>query len=119
MVPAPPPPAPSSNLERAFDDAMMQIYLVAKSHAGYAATRFLQMLGEHGGVETARRLLPHMSEGLTQLWQRNRLDLTVEFLILQPRCTTCSPTRSAMSPVVASSNVARKCRRTPSLSSCE
>ena len=64
---------------------MMQIYLVAKNQAGYTATRFLQMLGDHGGLETARRLLPHMSDGFTELWKRNRLDLTVESLILQPR----------------------------------
>jgi hypothetical protein len=62
---------------------MMQIYLIAKNEAGYHATRFFQMLGEHGGVQTARRLLPHMSDGFTELWQRNRLDLTVESLILQ------------------------------------
>jgi hypothetical protein len=79
------PSGPLSNLERAFDEAMMQIYVVAKNQAGYNATRFLQMLGEHGGVETARRLLPHMSDGFAQLWQRNRLDLTVESLILEPR----------------------------------
>ena len=64
---------------------MMQIYLAAKNQAGYNATRFFQMLGEHRGVETARRLLPHMSDGFTQMWQRNRLDLTVEALILQPQ----------------------------------
>ncbi len=38
-----------------------------------------------GGVETARPLLPQMSDGFTQLWQRNRLDLTLKSLILQPR----------------------------------
>lgn len=85
MAPKTPSPSPSSKLERAFDEAMMQIYLVAKNQAGYNATRFFQMLGDHGGVETARRLLPHMSDGFTQLWQRNRLDLTVESLILRPQ----------------------------------
>jgi hypothetical protein len=87
-LPAAPTPlatARSSELARAFDKAMMQIYLVAKNEVGYNATRFLQMLGDHGGVETARRLLPHMSDGFTHLWQRNRLDLTVESLILQPQ----------------------------------
>ncbi len=43
------------------------------------------MLVEHGGIETARRLLPQMSEGFATLWQRRRLDLTVEHLILEPR----------------------------------
>ncbi|MGD9902620.1 MAG: hypothetical protein AB7U83_04040 [Vicinamibacterales bacterium] len=64
---------------------MMQIYLDAKRDAGYNATRFLQMLNEHGGVQTAHRLIPHMSEGFSELWKRQRLDLTVEALVLQPR----------------------------------
>ncbi len=63
----------------------MKIYIDARNDAGYPATRFFQMLGDHGGVETARRLLPHMSDGFVQLWQRGRLDLTMESLILQPR----------------------------------
>ena len=64
---------------------MMQIYVQATQQAGYTATRFHQMLTEHGGVETARRLLPQMSDGFTELWRRNRLDLTVEALVLQPQ----------------------------------
>ena len=77
-VPAPP------DLVAAFDQAMMQIYVQAKQ-VGYTANRFHQMLTEHGGVETARRLLPQMSDGFTELWRRKRLDLTVEALVLQPR----------------------------------
>ena len=76
---------PSAALADAFDHAMMQIYVQAKQQAGYTATRFHRMLTEHGGVETARRLLPQMSDGFTALWRRNRLDLTVEALVLQPR----------------------------------
>ena len=75
----------SDDLVRDFDHAMMQIYVRAKQQAGYTATRFCQMLDEHGGVETARRLLPQMSDGFTALWQRGRLDLTVEALVLQPK----------------------------------
>ena len=71
-------------LEDAFHDAMLTIYLTAKREAGYNATRFLTMLNEHGGVKTARLLLdaPTASEGYTALWQRKRLDLTVEAVIL-------------------------------------
>lgn len=76
---------PSPDLVDAFDQAMMQIYVQARRQVGYTATRFHQMLTEHGGVETARRLLPHMSDGFTELWRRNRLDLTVEALILEPQ----------------------------------
>ena len=73
-----------SELERAFDAAMMDIYRRALSEAGYKATRFLQMLHEHRGIETARILLhaETVSEGYTSLWERHRLDLTVEAMIL-------------------------------------
>ena len=77
--------AASHDLVRDFDQAMMQIYVQAKQQAGYTATRFHQMLTEHGGVETARRLLPQMSDGFTELWRRNRLDLTVEALVLESK----------------------------------
>jgi hypothetical protein len=70
-------------LERAFDGAMHDIYRRALNEAGYKASIFLRMLDEHRGLETARRLLhaPHVSDGYTALWERKRLDLTVEALI--------------------------------------
>lgn len=63
---------------------MLGIYQRALSEAHYKATRFLSMLSEHGGVETARTLIhsPTVSEGYTALWQRDRLDLTVEAVII-------------------------------------
>jgi hypothetical protein len=51
--------------------------------AKYPATRFLQMVNEYGGVETARILLhaPAVFDGYTALYLKNRLDLTVEAVI--------------------------------------
>lgn len=73
-----------------FDMAMMDIYHRARNEAKYTATRFLQMLHEHRGLETARILLHSstVSDGYTALWERGRLDLTVEALILQPQWVT-------------------------------
>jgi len=73
----------SSNLQRRFDLEMWNIYRRAKFEAKYNATRFLHMLYEHGGLETARILInaSSVSEGYTALWERGRLDLTVEALI--------------------------------------
>ncbi len=70
-------------LEKSFDVAMMDIYRRAKAEAGYNATRYFQMLTEHRGLETARILLhaQAVSEGYTALWERGRLDLTVEALV--------------------------------------
>jgi hypothetical protein len=70
-------------LEREFDEAMLRVYTSARDECGYNATRFLNMLHTHRGVETARRLLPTMSDGYAELWRRGRLDLTVEALILR------------------------------------
>jgi hypothetical protein len=70
-------------LEERFDAAMMDIYRRAKTEAHYNAARFFQMLTEHRGLETARILLhaDAVSDGYTALWERGRLDLTVEALI--------------------------------------
>jgi hypothetical protein len=74
-------------IEKEFDIAMMDIYHRAKYEAGYNATRYLQMLQEHRGFGTAKILLhtPHVSDGFTALWERGRLDLTVEALILKKK----------------------------------
>lgn len=71
-------------LER-FNTQMMNIYHRAKEEANYTASRFFHMVGEHGGFETARILINAntVSEGYTELWERGRLDLTVEALVLE------------------------------------
>lgn len=66
-----------------FDEAMHEVYRRALSEANYKASIFLNMLFDHGGLETARRLLhsQNISDGYTALWERRRLDLTVEAVI--------------------------------------
>ena len=67
-----------------FDEEMMNIYHRALSQTGYKATRFQQMLFEYKGLETARILIHSdtVSDGYTALWERKRLDLTVEATII-------------------------------------
>ncbi len=73
----------SENLIDEFEQAMHNIYHRALSEAGYKASIFQNMLFTHGGLETARRLIlsSKISDGYTALWERKRLDLTVEALI--------------------------------------
>ena len=73
-----------TDLEREFGLLMKSVYDLAKAEAGYNATVFVRMLGERGGVETARYLLrePKVSSGFVALWERKRLDLTVEAQLL-------------------------------------
>jgi hypothetical protein len=61
----------------------LDFYERALSEAHYKATRFMTMLHEHRGLETARLLIHSstVSEGYTALWERKRLDLTVEAVV--------------------------------------
>jgi hypothetical protein len=72
----------------AFDRAMLDLYRRSLAEEGYQATVYLRMLGEYGGLETARRLLRPAgayAAGLTTLWELRRPDLTVEALVRRPR----------------------------------
>lgn len=73
-----------NGLEAEFNEAMLNIYRCAKREAGYNAIRFLQIVTDHGGVQTALILInaPTVSEGYTALWERKRLDLTVEAMVV-------------------------------------
>ena len=72
-------------LEIAFNTSMINIYHQAKSEAKYNAQRFLQMVVDHGGLEAAKMLIhsENVSDGYTALWERGRLDLTVEAMIVE------------------------------------
>lgn len=74
------------NLEDKFHQAMMDLYTRIKAECQYNPTRFLQMLTEYGGVETAKILVssPQPHEGFIKLWELKRPDLTVEFEMLKP-----------------------------------
>ena len=69
-----------------FGKAMLNVYERAKSEADYTASFFLGMISELGPLGTARKLLnaPAVSDGFANLWERGRLDLTVEALVLRP-----------------------------------
>ncbi|WP_370012886.1 DUF262 domain-containing protein [Nocardiopsis sp. LDBS0036] len=69
-----------------FGRAMLSVYERAKTEADYTAAFFLGMLSELGPLGTARKLLnaPAVSDGFANLWERGRLDLTVEALVLRP-----------------------------------
>lgn len=64
---------------------MFNIYRRAKEEAGYTASVFLAMLTDQGGQQTARILInaAKPSDGYTALYERQRLDLTVEAMVLE------------------------------------
>ena len=68
-----------------FHAAMLDIYRVAQRDLAYNATRFLQLVESKSGVEAAKQLLAASpSEGFATLWEKGRLDLSVEAHILKP-----------------------------------
>src|SRR6266446_6344882 len=73
------------DLTKQFDAAMFGIYRRAKLEAGYNATIFLRMLSDKGGLVTAKYLInsPRPSDGYTHLYDRGRLDLTVEAMVVE------------------------------------
>jgi len=74
-------------LEEEFDNGMREVYERAKAECDYVATRYLQMVNEYGGLETAKKLLSSdkIHSGLASLWKCRRLDLTVEALVTKER----------------------------------
>ncbi|MGE0502053.1 MAG: hypothetical protein AB7I79_15295 [Rhizobiaceae bacterium] len=68
-----------------FDHAMFEIYARAKAEAKYTATVFLGMLQRQGGLMTAKQLInaSRPSDGYTSLYERGRLDLTVEAVVIE------------------------------------
>ena len=75
----------SDGLEKKFDAALHDVYKKAKYEAHYNATIFLKMLYERGGLGTARYLInaDKPSDGYTALYERKRLDLTVEAVVIE------------------------------------
>ena len=65
---------------------MVEIYERAKAEAGYNATRFIQMVSEQSGLATAQQLLAatNVSDGFAALWQKQRLEHSVEAYVLRP-----------------------------------
>ena len=78
---------PGLDVRAEFERAMKDVYVRAKSEANYTATYFLGMLSDYGGLGTAQRLLAstEVSTGFAALYERGRLDLTVEALVIQAR----------------------------------
>jgi phage FluMu protein gp41 len=74
----------SIDLEEQFDKAMIALYETTIKELHYNASYFIQMFAEHRGVKTAKKLLlaSNVSYGFTMVRENQRLDLSVEALVL-------------------------------------
>jgi len=76
----------SNALEREFHQAMLGTYETAtRLTPPYRPSNFLQMVVDRGGKDAADALLDatNVSDGFAELFLRGRLDLSVEYLVLQ------------------------------------
>lgn len=75
------------DLARTFHAAMLTLYKQALTETGYNASQFAAMISERGGLQTAKDLLASsgVSQGFTTLWEKGRLDLVVEAVVLDPQ----------------------------------
>lgn len=68
-----------------FTQEMFRIYQRARTEADYTATIFYGMLVKNCGLATAKTLInaPKPSDGYTALYERKKLNLTVEALVVE------------------------------------
>ncbi len=73
-------------LENKFHEDMVNIYYIAKKDLKYTASRFFQIVSNYGGLTAAKLLIAKSGRtyGFEVLWENNRLDLSVEALVLRP-----------------------------------
>jgi len=76
----------STDVEAEFGARVRELYNRARTEAGYNATQFIRMVAEIGPLATAKKLLASrtISDGFSELWERGRIDLTVEALVVEP-----------------------------------
>lgn len=76
-----------NDLDARFEHDMIEtVYRTAGRETGYWAAYFLRAVKRHGGVAAARRMLTTKgpSKGLITLFEKGRLDLAMETLVLRP-----------------------------------
>jgi hypothetical protein len=73
-------------LSNRFTAEMEELYHTTKQAIkGYNPTRSLAMVREHGGVETAKKLMKKEGvSGIVTLWEEGRLDLSLEAFVIKP-----------------------------------
>ncbi|SQI29905.1 Uncharacterized conserved protein [Rhodococcus coprophilus] len=76
----------TTELESEFGSRVRELYDRARREAGYNATQFISMVANIGPLATAKKLLAArtISDGFSELWERGRIDLTIEAVVVEP-----------------------------------
>lgn len=75
-----------NEIEKKFNNDMLYIYTTAKKELGYNASRFIQLVSDKGGLNAAKQLISKEggTYGFEVLWEKKRLDLSIEAFVLKP-----------------------------------
>jgi hypothetical protein len=70
-----------------FEERLLESARISKEELGYMPSYFLRMMRENGGILTAKILINEkkIPDGFTQMYLRNRLDLTIEAIVIEPQ----------------------------------
>jgi hypothetical protein len=78
-----------ATLEQEFEKQIWATHEEVKRLLKVKASRYLQLLGEHGPVGAAKHILDtgtsDVQSGLTDLFLNKRLDLSIEYMVLIPK----------------------------------
>ncbi len=79
-----------NELEKRLSEALSDSVKTAKKELNYNPSLFMRMFHEHGGLQTAKILITSkgISDGFAKLYMHNRLDLSVEAIILRDEWIT-------------------------------
>ena len=74
-------------VENAFKSRLMETIRASVRECRYTPHAFMDMIAKHGAIEAARMLMHTraISDGFVRLWEKGRLDLTVERIIVHER----------------------------------
>lgn len=72
---------------RSFHRTVVDAYNTARKECGYNASVFIQLIHEHGAFKVAKDFLVKnkATTGFEKLWEKQRLDLTIEASVLLPQ----------------------------------
>ncbi len=72
---------------KSFHKTVVNAYLTAKKECNYTASVFIQLIAERGALKVAKEFLAgnNPTTGFEKLWEKGRLDLTIEASVLLPQ----------------------------------
>lgn len=74
-----------SDIEDKINKELAEVCARSKTEVDYTPSRFLEMMSRDGGIVAAKKVIScNNTDGFDRLWLENRLDLSVEAIVIKP-----------------------------------